>query len=165
MEDSEDEDDVSTAIVPGGDSCTWELQKNNVSRIMDLHLNSKEEFAITNAQYWSVLPEEVVCREKYYERLMGFLVYTYIIAAGNIHAGHHLSFGSVKNFIGTAIQRAYTKFRLSVDKESVAFFTCLNTGSKTRSGAWLTELKRKTKRVSFERSKKAGEPVDNSDSA
>ena len=106
-----------------------------------------------------------MCRDKYYERLMGFLVHTYIIAPGNIHAGHHLSFGSVKNFIGTAIQRAFTKFRSSGIIDTVSFFTCLNTGSKTRSALWLTELKRKTKRISFERSKKAGEPIDNSDSA
>ena len=116
---------------------------------------------------WDELGEAVVCARSFYERLSTYmyLVHGYVIPAGKKNAGFPLAELSVRNYLGTAINRAGNKFRAGGSVETQKFFYCLDSNSSHESAVWFRKLKKVTTRTIFERAKVIGEAQDNSESA
>ena len=87
------------ALTADGDSESWVLQKDNVARILEqFNEQDKGDNGVAGAR-WDSLPEKVLCRQPYYERLAHFLVYVYKIQEGKKNAGLPLACDSVRNYI------------------------------------------------------------------
>ncbi len=157
------------ALSADGDSDSWLYQKATVERILG-QFNTHDKVTEANPDGvdgapWNSLPETIVCRRPYYERLAHFMVHVYKIPAGKKHAGQPLACDSVRNYMGTAINRAAAKFKAGGSVETQQFFFCLDTKSSSDSATWLLKLKKKIQRITFERARDAGELQDNSESA
>ena len=154
------------SLTADGDSESWIHQKDNVARILEQF--NKQDTGPDDAwtrMLWDNLPESVLCRQPYYERLAHFLVHTYKIPKGVKNSGLPLACDSVRNYMGTAINRAASKFKAGGDIETKEFFFCLDAKSSSDSATWLHKLKKKIQRVTFERAKEAGEQQDKSEGA
>lgn len=99
---------------------------------------------------WDALDEEVLCAHAIYERLAHFLVHVYKIPKGVKNAGFPLACDSVKNYLGTAINLAASKFKAGGSVATKEFLFCLDTESSSDSATWLHKLKKKVQRVTFE---------------
>ena len=136
-------------------------QKGNVARIFQAFLEQDEETTGT----WDEQDEQTLCTPAIYERLAHFLVHVYKIPKGVKNAGMHLACDSVRNYLGTAINRAANKFKAGGTTATKEFFFCLDTKSSSDSAQWLRKLKKKVQRITFERAKEAGEQQDKSEGA
>ena len=145
------------------DSDSWLYQKSNVLRILNDFVAHDEPTRSDGITVWAQLGEAMLCRCAFYERLAHWLVHTYKIPKGVKNAGMPLACDSVRNYMGTAINHAATKFKAGGDIQTREFFFCLDTKSSSEAALWLHKLKKKIQRVTFERAKEAGEQQDNSE--
>ena len=74
------------ALTADGDSESWVLQKDNVARILEQFNEQDKDDDGVNGVRWDSLPEKVLCRQPYYERLAHYLVYGYKIPKGKKNA-------------------------------------------------------------------------------
>ena len=149
------------ALTVEGDSESWVQQKSNVARITDEFLRQDTELEPP----WENQLESVLCAKPYYERLGFFLVEVYRIPTGVKYSGEQLRCDSILNYMGTAIQRAAGKFKASGGPETKDFLYCLDIKSSSDSSQWLQKLKKKIRRLVFERLKKSGAKIDISEGA
>eukprot|EP00966_Prymnesium_polylepis_P024610 567855-Prymnesium_polylepis.1 len=155
-------------ITADADSESWVHQKNNVAKITD-HFIAQDDIlkallpTAPRGTLWDELGEAIVCTRGFYERLSTFLVHTYTIPDGKKNAGYPLAELSVRNYLGTAINRAGNKFRAGGSTATKEFFFCLDSNSSHESALWFRKLKKKTTRTIFERAKANGEALDNSE--
>lgn len=152
------------ALTADADSDSWLQQKGNVARILNEFV-AQDELSKDRPATWAALSEEVLCRPPFYERLSHYLVHVYEIPKGVKNAGMPLACDSVRNYLGTAINKAAGKFKAGGSIDTQQFFFCLDTKSSSDSATWLHKLKKKIQRVTFERAKEAGEQQDKSESA
>ena len=157
-------------ITADDDSESWIHQKNNVAKITDQFIAQDDTLKALlpthpRGSLWDELGEAVVCARSFYERLSTYLVHGYVIPAGKKNAGFPLAELSVRNYLGTAINRAGNKFRAGGSVETQKFFYCLDSNSSHESAVWFRKLKKVTTRTIFERAKVNGEAQDNSESA
>ena len=160
---------MAQQITAEADSESWVHQKENVARITDAYIAQSELKKLVptkpRGSLWDELSENVVCARPFYEGLSTFLVHIYVIPEGKKNAGFPLAELSVRNYLGTAINRAGNKFRAGGSTATKEFFFCLDSNSSHESAEWFRKLKKKTTRTIFERAKVNGEAHDNSESA
>ena len=150
------------ALRPDGESTSWLQQKQNVARIFDEFLR-QDSFGL--ATDWGLLSASVLCDKPVYERFSHYLVHVYLIPAGVKNAGLPLACQSVLNYLGSALNRAASKFLAgSAPPWIQEFFFCLESRSNSDAARWLQKMKKKIVKVTFERAVKQGEQLDNSES-
>ena len=154
---------AGASLSADADSDSWLYQKSNVLRILNEFVAHDEPTRSDGIKEWAQLGEAVLCRCAFYERLAHWLVHTYKIPKGVRNAGLPLACDSVRNYIGTAINHAATKFKAQGTIETREFFFCLDSKSSSEAAQWLHKLKKKIQRVTFERAKEAGEQQDKSE--
>jgi hypothetical protein len=97
-----------------------------------------------------------------YECFARFLLDVYKIPEGCKNAGHPLAPGVQLNYMGIIMNHAGNKYKANGSPQSKLFLQCLDTNSSSESAVWYKKLKTKMWRICFERSKAAGEVMDQS---
>ena len=149
------------AMEPGGSSKSWEKGKNNHLRLFEKMRTEVDGMQEKFPTKFDLLPESSVCDPQLYALLATYLTDVYKIETG-AYAGGHLSIDTVVNTLRSLINMAKGKWQANGSSETKLFFTCLDKNSGTTHAQWLQGLEKKIHRKIFQRSKEAGEDMDNS---
>ena len=155
---------VANELTSVGDSDSMTGQRKAVRSILDQFVDSDLDISTSGISKWDDVPALPLCSTGFYQRLAYFLAMDYIIEPGRKNSGHHLSELSARNYLGLAINAAQAKFKATGGPEVVQFFTCVVRGSQSAEAGWLKKLKNKMQRTVVQRSMKAGDVLDQSES-
>ena len=111
---------------------------------------------------WDELPEIALCTGEVYAHIATYLTDVYVQDSGR-NKGDFLALDSVLGYLGALVNLASAKFRALGSPDTKMFFTCLDKNSTSESAKWYSGLKKNISRKCFERSKSAGESMDQSE--
>jgi len=153
-----------------GDSQNWQSRKNSAYQLWNSFAGSPgmeeetaEDAAARNTvtRSWDNLTETTLCDTAPYDSFAKYLIHSKI-PTGRMNSGEHYGVDTAITTLCILINRAKEKFCANGTSDTKLFFTCLDTCANTDYACWLRRLKKKIRRIIFQRCLEEGTPMDHS---
>ena len=155
-----------------GDSQNWQSRKASAHQLWNSFAESsgteeetgEDEAArktATRSSSWDKLTETTLCDTAPYNSFANYLIHSKI-PTGRMDSGEHYGVDTVITTLCIPIIRAKEKFCANGTSDTELFFTCLDTCANTDYACWLRRLKKKIRRIIFQRCLEEGTPMDHS---